>query len=98
MERDIIREINKKIDEGNQPIVMTKEEIKTVINNPLTKSRYGAALKKSRKPRPSKNERITCDVCGRSYTQSNVSHHRKSKHHLLCKEINNKFLDILYDR
>lgn len=90
--------INKELSNGKEPILMGIEEIKQVIRNPLSKSRHSAALKrKMRKPRPSTHERIICDVCGNSYTQSNVSHHKKSKHHIFCLDLNKKMLSLIYD-
>lgn len=98
MERDKKISINKELDSGKPPIDLTKDELHHAIKNPLAKSRYSSALqRKIRKPRPAKHKQIVCDVCKNTYTQSNVSHHRKSKHHLFCEEMNQKFLSILYD-
>lgn len=88
----------KEIDKGKQPIFNDAEEMKEILKNPLKKYRYEAALKKNvRKSRPSIHAKIFCDVCHGEYTQSNVSHHRKSKHHRFCEEINKKWLSLIYE-
>jgi len=97
MERDKKRSINKLLDEGKEPINLDVKEIEQINRLPLSKSRYSSALnRKTRKPRPAKHERIVCDICKNTYTQSNVSHHKKSKHHIFCMEMNKKWLTFLY--
>lgn len=98
MEKETKRMINKVADTGDAIINMDTDEIKQILKNPLTKSRYESAIKrKIRKPRPSIHEQIICDVCKVAYTQSNVTHHRQSKHHIFCDDINKKFLTLIYD-
>ena len=89
--------LNTILDDAPEPISMTTEELKQAIKYPLSNSRYISAVKrKIRKPRPAKHERIFCEVCRTTYTQSNVSHHKKSKHHIFCEDINRRILGLVY--
>ena len=91
-------EDTKNIIKGIEPIYLNEEELKQIIKKPLIKARYSAALKKNtRRPRETLHKKIVCETCRRTYTQSNVSHHKKSKHHIFCEELNKKWLSILYD-
>jgi hypothetical protein len=90
--------INKSIRDAPTIINLNKEEMQQIIKNPMTKALYESAVKKNlRKPRASKHPQIFCEVCKGSYTQSNVTRHRKSKHHMFCEELNKKWLSLLYD-
>lgn len=96
MEHNIIHENNYQFDQAPEPITLTVQQVKQLKLLPLSNSRYkSATVRKTRKPRPSKYEHIVCDICGNSYTQYNVTHHRKSKHHLFCKDLNDKWKKII---
>lgn len=88
-----IHQINSQLDEGNAPVLLSAEEMRQVLMNPLSESRYKAALAKNGLER--KQPDIYCDVCGKTYTKYNVSHHRKTKHHQLMQSLNKRLMRVL---
>lgn len=86
-------QINSQLDEGNAPVFLSAEEMRQVLINPLSESRYKAALAKNglERTRPD----IVCEVCGKTYTKYNVSHHRKTKHHQLMESLNKRLMKVL---
>ena len=85
--------INSKLDEGNAPVLLSAEEMRQVLINPLSESRYKTALAKNGLKRTQPD--IVCDVCGKTYTKHNVSHHRQTKHHQLMASLNKRLMKVL---
>lgn len=83
-------QINEKLDEGMGPALLSAEEMRKILINPLSEARYVAAVRKDKK-----HPDISCKICGRTYTQSNVTHHKKSKHHIFMESLNKKLMSVL---
>jgi hypothetical protein len=88
-------EIRKKLDKGKSLILYEVPELK-YVQTPIGKAHYDASDKKDDKQDDKKyTDRIECKICDRSYTRSNASKHRKTKHHQFCEKLNKKWRDML---
>lgn len=79
-------------------VLMDKDELKNIMK-PLEKAKYKHNVGRPKKELHTKwSDRITCKICGKEYMRSNSSSHKKTNHHKLHEQMNNKIRDILINK
>lgn len=79
------------------PVTCSVDELKNNSNNIFHKAHFkknidNENLKVNDISREKKgNDIIECKICGRTYTRYNKSKHTKTKHHIFCEKINDKW-------
>lgn len=78
---------------------LTKEEF-NYTQKPLGKAIYKHNVgrpKKELDQKASPNDKIVCDVCGRTFTRSGRTNHNRSEFHKAHVKINKKLKELLID-
>lgn len=82
------------------PVTSTVEDI--IINSKTLQKNH--LLANSKDPnlivtdnniKKSPKDKLTCNICGKSFTRSNKVKHNKTKHHIFCTKLNEKWRDTI---
>lgn len=82
------------------PVTSTEEELKKT-NNVIGKEHFKNNINDVKlttidtNPTKSGKDKITCNICGKSYTRYNKTKHCKTKHHQFCTKMNTKWRNII---
>ena len=95
-----IQEIQDNIKSGQPLINYSAEEIK-YIQTPIGKGLYRYSEKKVGRPKIDNkkqwNDKIKCELCGKTMLRSNQSSHNKSQYHIAHEKINSKLRHIILE-
>jgi hypothetical protein len=87
-----ISKLQKKISEDKNMINYDDDTLK-YVQKPIGKALFNNGKKVIRKNDP--NEKMTCELCGKSYTRCNKVHHNKTQYHQLYEKINKKMMKLV---
>ncbi len=101
-DKQFINDIKKRLREAKEPINSEIDELQ-YITKPIGNVIYKGALeektvleeKRRRRAKWNPTERVTCDLCGKSYTRSNKSIHERTNYHIAYKTVNDKFKQLI---
>lgn len=83
------------------PVTSSVEELKSNNNNIFHRAHFKKNICDEKlKINDINNEKkgkdiINCKICGKNYTRYNKSKHIKTKHHIFCEKINDKWRNTI---
>lgn len=91
--------VQAEIFKGKPVYALTKEEF-NYTQKPLGKAIYKHSVGRPRKEpdeKTSPKDKIVCDICGRTFTRSGRTNHKRSQFHKAHEKINRKLKELLID-
>jgi hypothetical protein len=91
--------LQKEMNTAKPIMEMTKDEF-NYSQKPIGKAIYKNAVGRPQIPDDKKakpTDRIKCKICGKEYTRSHVTNHRKTQHHQTFAKVNKKLQELLID-
>ena len=76
-------------------LALCSEETLNLIQKPVGAAIYKSVTQIPKKEKGKYNDKIECEICGKIYTRSNFSSHKKTSYHKIYNELNKKLAKIL---
>lgn len=93
-----IKEIQELLKKGHEMMKYESDEL-SYITKPIGRAIYENSLEERKENivKVNRYEKIKCDLCGKTVSKANKSHHNKTQYHQAFEKMNNKLKKILLD-
>ena len=98
-----MEQVQEELKKGKPIYRMTKQEF-DYSQKPIGKAIYKHSIDDTKKiGRPKKDDkvnpkdRLECDICGKTYTRSSSTHHKRTQYHQAHLKINKKLRELLIE-